>query len=262
MPQVAPRRQVNRLPPERRIADIMLAAKQVFAEKGYNDALISDIAERAGVVEGSIYRFFTNKRDLLVQVVENWYDGLLFEESKQFGGVRGTWNRIRFIVHQHLVTIKREPALSRLVFQELRPDPGYRKTRLFQLNQAYTHRIVDVVGEAVTTGEFRNDVSPHLVRDMIYGCIEHRTWAFLRNEGDFDSDETADDITDVVYRGLVAPSSDQEPPSPVLSRLERVASRLEQLAKTGERSEHPAARDEASARKKETATRKTRPQTR
>src|SRR3712207_9136560 len=54
MSQRSARRQVNRLPPERRISDIMIAARAVFAEKGYSDALVSDIAERAGVVEGSI----------------------------------------------------------------------------------------------------------------------------------------------------------------------------------------------------------------
>ena len=144
-----PRRaKVSRLPAERRIADIMLAARAVFTEKGYNDALISDIAERAGVVEGSIYRFFTNKRDLLVRVVEHWYEEMLARDDEQFAGVRGTWNKIRFIIHHHLMSIRREPALTRLVFQELRPDPDYRKTHLFQLNQTYTHRIIDVVRAA------------------------------------------------------------------------------------------------------------------
>ena len=228
MAQAGVKRQVNRLPAERRIADIMLAARAVFTEKGYSDALISDIAERAGVVEGSIYRFFTNKRDLLVRVVEHWYEEMLETDNEQFASVRGTWNKIRFIIHHHLTSIRREPALSRLVFQELRPDPDYRKTRLFQLNQAYTHRIVDVVREAAAAGEFRGDVSPSLVRDMIYGCVEHRTWAFLRNEGDFEIDNTADGITDVIYRGLVAQSA-HDPVSNTVSRLEQVAARLEKL---------------------------------
>jgi AcrR family transcriptional regulator len=229
MAQTGTRRQVNRLPAERRIADIMLAARAVFTEKGYNDALISDIAERAGVVEGSIYRFFTNKRDLLVRVVEHWYEEMLASDDEQFAAVRGTW--IRFIIYHHLASIRREPALSRLVFQELRPDPEYRSTRLFQLNQAYTHRIIDVVKAAVADGELRADISPTLVRDMVYGCIEHRTWAFLRNEGDFDLDATADGITDVVYRGLVADRQPlHDPVSDTLSRLESVTARLESLA--------------------------------
>ena len=229
----ARRRKVSRLPAEQRIADIMLAARAVFAEKGYQEALISDIAERAGVVEGSIYRFFSNKRDLLVRVVEDWYEELLTRDEALVGGVRGTWNQIRFIVHDHLQTIRRDPALSRLVFQELRPDANYRQTRTFQLNQKYTHKIVDVVRRAVEAGEFRADVSPALVRDMIYGCVEHRTWAFLRNEGDFDIEETADGITELVYRGLAVDVA--APVANVIGRLEAVANRLEGALPSGDR---------------------------
>ena len=220
------RRRVNRLPVERRVSDILLAARGVFTEKGYNDALISDIAEQAGVVEGSIYRFFANKRDLLVKMVEHWYEEMLDADDKQFASVSGTRNRIRFVVHHHLATIRQEPALSRLVFQELRPDPDYRKTRLFKLNQTYTHRIIEIMRDAVARGEFRADVPAPLVRDMIYGTIEHLTWAFLRNEGDFDIDATADTITDVIYRGLcvVAP---HDPIAYSVKLLEIVANRLE-----------------------------------
>src|SRR5271169_2375978 len=225
------RRQVNRLPPERRVADILLAARAVFTEKGYGDALISDIAERAGVVEGSLYRFFANKRDLLVKTVEHWYEDMLAHDEEQFQGIRGTWNRIRFMVHHHLSSIQRDPALSRLVFQELRPDPGYRKTRLFHLNQAYTHRIVDIIKAAMAAGEFRSDISPSLVRDMIYGAVEHRTWSFLRNEGEFNIDETADGITEIIYQGLVKTTT-REPAPRTAERLEQVLEKLETLVAT------------------------------
>lgn len=227
---VKARRQVNRLPPEQRIADIMRAAREVFTERGYSEALISEIAERAGVVEGSIYRFFTNKHDLLVRVVETWYESMLQRDAEQFAAMRGTWNQIRYIVHHHLASIREEPALSRLVFQELRPDPNYRRTRLFQLNQAYTHRIIDVVRAGMASGEFRADASPTLVRAMLYGSIEHLTWAYLRKEGDFDLTTATDGITDMIFRALAAtppPASAREPLIAAIERLERVADRLE-----------------------------------
>jgi hypothetical protein len=69
-----------------------------------------------------------------------------------------------------------------------------------------------------------------LVRDLIYGCIEHRTWAFLRNEGDFDADATADGITDIVYAGLVASKPEDEPMAKALARMEDISARLERLA--------------------------------
>lgn len=208
----------------------MAAARAVLSEKGYADTLMSEIAERAGVVEGNLYRYFKSKQDLLVEVIEHWYEEMRARDDVQFAAIRGAWNQIRFLVHHHLTTIRREPALSRLVFQELRPRDDYRRTRVFHLNQSYTHRLIEVVKQAEASGEFRRDVPPALVRDMIYGGIEHHTWAFLRNEGDFEVDATADLITDIVYRGLAAPRPDEPDRASALSRLEAATARLERLA--------------------------------
>jgi len=225
------RRTVQRMPAERRVSDIMSAARAVLAERGAHEAFISEVAERAGVVEGSIYRFFASKRDLMEKVAEHWYEETLADYSAQFAGVRGTWNQLRFIVHHHLATIKKEPALSRIVFQEFRPAANYRSTRLFALNQIYTQRVVEVVKAAARDGEFRGDFSPAFVRDMIFGGIEHRVWAFLRNEGDFDLSRTADAVTDFVYRALSATGAEPvDRVSAALSRIETAADRLESLA--------------------------------
>ncbi len=74
-----------------------------------------------------------------------------------------------------------------------------------------------------------------LVRDMIYGCVEHHTWAYLRGEGDFRVDETADMITNVVYRGLAAEAksetSARDDRDAVAVRLERAVERLEGLSR-------------------------------
>ncbi|MFD2675778.1 TetR/AcrR family transcriptional regulator C-terminal domain-containing protein [Camelimonas lactis] len=134
----------------------------------------------------------------------------------------------------------------RLVFQELRTDPDYRSTRLFQLNQAYTQRIVDVVRSAQERHEFRREIAPALVRDMLFGCMEHRTWAFLRGEGDFDAPSLADEITDLICRSGAlarAATGPEDGARQHLDRLERVAARLEaatasfenQIRSTGEK---------------------------
>src|SRR5690606_6951509 len=124
--------------------------------KGYDAASMSEIAARAEVVEGTIYRYFENKRDLMIKVVERWYDEMLSDFDEQLKGIRGTWNRLRFMIWKHLVTIEREPALCRLVFQELRPGPEYRETTVFELNQEYTKRTLEIVEDAMASGEFRS----------------------------------------------------------------------------------------------------------
>ena len=53
---------------------ILEAAESIFAEKGYNQALISDIAKLSNVSEGTIYEYFANKEDLLLCIPKRRFD--------------------------------------------------------------------------------------------------------------------------------------------------------------------------------------------
>ncbi len=66
MPRISP--DARRALYEERREQILKAAVQVFGEKGYDRATISEIARKAGVAEGSIYNYFKNKGDLLVGI--------------------------------------------------------------------------------------------------------------------------------------------------------------------------------------------------
>lgn len=234
MSNTTARRQVFRLSRERRVSDIMAAARAVFRERGYEDAPLSEIAERANVVEGSIYRYFENKRDLLVKVIEDWYEGMLADYEEQLAGISGTRNRLRFMVWRHLKTIHDEPALCNLMFQFLRTGTDYSHTAVYELNRQYTRQTLDIVNDGIAAGELRDDLPLRLVRDIIYGCIEHRTWAYLRGEGDFDPDATADAVVDLVMGGLQKRQPDPELQPGLVTRIETAVERLEALAGAGQ----------------------------
>lgn len=77
----APRRRRGR-PPQRGLAEqrrrqIVESAYQVFAELGYERASVSDVAKRAGIGQGTIYRYFDSKRELLDHVVDYGFELLL-----------------------------------------------------------------------------------------------------------------------------------------------------------------------------------------
>jgi AcrR family transcriptional regulator len=222
----------SRLPREQRRLAILQVAEQVFREKGYSEALTAQIAARAGVVEGSIYRYFPGKRELLIRVVEQWYERILADYDQQLAALSGTRARLRFLIWRHMNVIHREPAMCRLIFRQLRAWPEYRRTSVFALTREYTRRTLEILQQAIDAGEFRADVPLRLVRDMIYGGVEHHTWVYLRGEGDFSPDAAADAMTDLVYRALALPAPVASlPPTATeatLRRLEAVAQRLEQ----------------------------------
>ena len=55
---------------------LVLAAMQLFWEKGYNSTSIADVLQTAKVNSGSLYYFFPGKVDLLVAVLDTYHDGI------------------------------------------------------------------------------------------------------------------------------------------------------------------------------------------
>ena len=55
---------------EIRRKQILMGAAQVFAEKGFHKATTKEIAQAAGISEGTIYNYFANKRELLLAMIE------------------------------------------------------------------------------------------------------------------------------------------------------------------------------------------------
>jgi AcrR family transcriptional regulator len=63
------------MPPDTR-SRIVLAAMELFWEKGYSSTSVADLLKRADVNAGSLYHFFPGKQDVLIAVLETYRDGI------------------------------------------------------------------------------------------------------------------------------------------------------------------------------------------
>lgn len=193
---------VVRLSREERMAQILAAATDEFRTAGFDGASMSAIAGRAGIVEGSIYRFFDNKAHLLTHCIEVWYEQMLVYYAAELAQITGLRARLRFMIWRHLKTVHDDPEMCRLMFNLVRSSDGYRSTEVYRLNSLYTERTLDIIREGIAAGELRGDLDLRLVRDMIYGAVEHRVWGFLYADGRLDPDGVADALVDLVIGGL------------------------------------------------------------
>ena len=66
---------------------ILNTAKEEFLERGYNDASVRNIAKRAKLTTGAIFRYFPDKESLFVELVKPAADHML--AAYQDGGQRG-----------------------------------------------------------------------------------------------------------------------------------------------------------------------------
>ena len=61
----------ERISPENRAREIVMAAIDVFVRKGYRQTQMDDIAKKANVSKGTLYNYFKNKAHLFYFIVEN-----------------------------------------------------------------------------------------------------------------------------------------------------------------------------------------------
>jgi AcrR family transcriptional regulator len=190
-----------RLPAEQREAELLAAARPLLRETGYENFLLAELARRCQVSEALVYRYFPTKRELLARVAEEWLADILAQEP-DLSTCADTEERLRRVIAYGLQVVRAEPALTRYILLELRADPNFRDTAVYRLNRGFTNLVVRVLEQAIAEGEFRRDVPVALMRDTIFGAIEHRTWAYLRGDGDFSVAETATGLAAVICGGM------------------------------------------------------------
>lgn len=162
-----PRRRRGRPPQEglaeQRRQQIVESAFAVFAERGYEGASISDVAKHAGIGQGTVYRYFDSKRELLDHVVDFGFERLLdttgFADPQDFpGSVEEFSSRIRTIAERLFALVDDEPALVKLVLVEANAIDEELKARLFGLVDMITGLTASYLEHGKNSGWIRESV--------------------------------------------------------------------------------------------------------
>jgi len=154
---------------------ILKVATEVFAEKGFNEATISQIAQKAKVAEGSIYDYFENKEDLLFSIPEERMENFLSGLYENLEGVEGALNKIRKLIWYHLNFYEKNRDYVLILLQNIRLKPSFTSTRAYALIRDFSRLVVQIIEKGKKEGAIRKDVDSKLLRDAILGSIEHVT---------------------------------------------------------------------------------------
>lgn len=182
---------------------ILAAARHAFAKGGFEGTSIADIARAAGVSDGLVYRYFANKRDLLNAVLTAFYERTMVDLEAIAARDAPFEVRLHDIIHRHIEAFVVDADACRLFISEVRTAADYQGSAVQQLNRRYTSILVRIIESGIASGEVRPDIEMRLVRDVIFGAIEHRTWAAV-NGRPLDIDATARGLVELLRYGLMA----------------------------------------------------------
>jgi AcrR family transcriptional regulator len=211
-----------------RRAEILAAAREVFVARRFEDASVAEIAARADCVEGTIYTYFRNKRDLFDAVLTDVYDALIEDIEPRFAAIDGTADRLRFLVARHLQIALDDPGVSSMLGREARGGEPYFGSRLHALNRRYVQFMARTLADGVARGELRGDLDLALARDMVFGGLEHRVRDLVGRGRRIEPARMAREIVAMLLEGFAARAPAAESVASVpLRRIEARLARLE-----------------------------------
>lgn len=181
---------------------LLVAARKVFAAKGYEGAGISDIARAAKSSDGLLYHYFGSKRGLLFAVLKNFYARIIADLEAAVSRASGFDARLKALIHEHVTIFVNDVDVCRLFISEIRNFDEYLGSEAHALNRRYTAVFVRIFNDGVKEGRVSRDFDARLVRDMLFGGIEHIAWRHISAGMTMDVDRVSKQVSVLLLNGI------------------------------------------------------------
>ena len=182
---------------------ILRGAVDVFAEHGYFNAKVSQIAKAAGVADGTIYLYFNGKEDLLITIFREHTRGYLQSLELRMAGIELAEDRLRAAVRHHLETLGRDRALAVVSQVELRHSLKFMSLFSQQEVADYLNVIRKIVEHGQESGAFRRNVHPQLAAKAIFGVLDEMVTSWILSEKAYDLAAQSEQVADLILTGLL-----------------------------------------------------------
>lgn len=157
--------------------ELLELAATMFAERGLRATTVRDIADRAGILSGSLYHHFASKEEMVDEVLQDFLDWLFARYQHIIDTEPNPLERLKglfmasfdAIEHRHAQVVIYQDEAKRLL-----PQPRF--SYLEDLNRQQRQMWVDVLQQGIKEGHFR----PDLDVDLVYRFIRDTTWVSVR----------------------------------------------------------------------------------
>ena len=201
----------RRLGPAARTPEILTAAFEEFAERGYGGARMAAVAERAGIAKGLIYHYFPSKAALFEATIRARTERTFAAAERQVPGLGGSVTEaLRGLValaYDRLREEGRERTLFRLIVAESERFPELARFYRDEIMLRGTAIVRSLLAAGAASGEFRPEVAamPGLAEVIIGPVVAGSVWRIILGEdGAPDPDAQQQAHLDLLLAGLRA----------------------------------------------------------
>lgn len=196
------------LPPEERREELLAAAACVISEKGYRNASIQDIIEKAQVARGTFYHYFKSKKDIFLELIERYFAGFagileenherLFAALERGTDLPGAWRENALAI---LEFHSENPELTALVYREaLGLDENF-SNKVQELSRLARSRMVEEFQMVADRG-LMVSCDVELVTTIVNGAVINIIMEYILSDRECDLTYLADELVRNQLRAL------------------------------------------------------------
>jgi TetR/AcrR family transcriptional regulator, fatty acid metabolism regulator protein len=152
---------------------ILKAAVEVFAERGFHRTRVSDIAKRAGVAYGLIYHYFDSKDDVLNSLFEeNWAVFLKVVRDLADNREMPAPKKLEAVAALLIDALQVAPSIIQVIVQEIsRSDRFIHPKKVAAFNDAFAV-VEQIISEGQAAGSIKKQIQPTVGAYIFFGAVE------------------------------------------------------------------------------------------
>jgi AcrR family transcriptional regulator len=186
----------GRLSRSARRAQLLDAARDVFADQGYHAAAMDDIAERAGVSKPVLYQHFPGKLELYQALLTTYADELVGQVEAALAATAENEERVQAAVAAYFDFVAGDGKAYRLIFgSDLRGEAT-------EVVEDAMNRCIEKVAAAVTTDAGLDSARARLLAVGLVGLSQVAAQYWLDSEQTVNRDEAVALLAGLAWRGL------------------------------------------------------------
>jgi AcrR family transcriptional regulator len=150
---------------------ILIAARQVFIEKGLAGARMQDIADRAEINKAMLHYYFESKEKLFEMIFQETAGKLFPHFEMVISSDLSLFDKIRSIVSSYIEMIIQNPYLPLFVMNEMNKNPEIGIKNFFEAQKpVFFKKFADSIEQGIKEGVI-NPINPvHLIVNMFSMC--------------------------------------------------------------------------------------------
>ena len=192
----------NRIGKNHKYHQILEAAVKVFARQGFHQSTVSQIAKEAGVADGTIYLYFKNKDDILVQFFSFRAKQVFESFREEVARAETSSDKLRNLVRRHLAEFQRDRDGAVVYQVETHQNSRLAEVQIKELSKMYRDLISEIVEQGQQEGTIRKDLYVGLVKRFIIGAVDEVINTWLHSNGEYDLVSMADPLVELFIKGI------------------------------------------------------------